>query len=81
MPSLRVQLFQLEAHAHDVGLLVLDVQEAQPDRPGDQEVRVAIGDLRGARAGDVLETGRCMTKAYGCDTDVLDWWANRWQHA
>ncbi|MEY2461565.1 MAG: hypothetical protein QOG30_3395 [Acidimicrobiaceae bacterium] len=32
-------------------------------------------------AGDVLEAGRLMTSAYGCDGDVTQWWANRWQRS
>jgi hypothetical protein len=30
-------------------------------------------------AGDLLGAGRLMTTAYGCDDDVFEWWANRWQ--
>jgi hypothetical protein len=30
-------------------------------------------------AGEVLEAGSLMTMAYGCDADVTQWWANRWQ--
>lgn len=33
------------------------------------------------RAGDLMEAGRHMTKAYGCGADVLQWWANRWQRS
>jgi hypothetical protein len=39
---------------------------------------------RGAEAiaaGEVLEAGTLMTAAYGCEADVTDWWANRWQSA
>ncbi|MEY2421192.1 MAG: hypothetical protein QOI95_1259 [Acidimicrobiaceae bacterium] len=31
------------------------------------------------RAGDLLDAGRLMTEAYGCESDVFDWWANRWR--
>jgi hypothetical protein len=37
---------------------------------------------RGAAAmaeGQLLEAGELMTAAYGCDDDVTQWWANRWQ--
>jgi hypothetical protein len=33
------------------------------------------------RAGDLMEAGRVMTEAYGCNADVMAWWANRWRHA
>jgi hypothetical protein len=32
-------------------------------------------------AGDILEAGRLMTTAYGCDDGVTQWWANRWQRS
>ena len=37
---------------------------------------------RGAEAmaaGELLEAGALMTAAYGCEADVTEWWANRWQ--
>jgi hypothetical protein len=37
---------------------------------------------RGAEAmaaGELLQAGALMSAAYGCDADVTQWWANRWQ--
>jgi hypothetical protein len=51
------------------------------------EIPLPTNDAAWARAaaaiaaGDVLEAGRLMTSAYGCDGEVTQWWANRWQRS
>lgn len=49
---------------------VLDIP--LPDRVDDWGSAAAA-----LQAGDLLDAGRWMSKAYGCDDDVFEWWARR----